>query len=312
MTRPSTALAVVLLTLALGASPQARAQAYSPDPPPSSAQPATMAPGAVAAPPPIAWDAKRLERLERSVRKLEGVLTRLEPKKAPPQLVEPDPDLVALQGRADDFDKRIQDLESALKKVNAALEQQGFDLDAVKKDAATAHADADALRARVAALETQVKALTPPPAAAPGPDGAPAPAAGAAPADSGAAFQAAMKTMRDGDYAGAGAAFQAYLNRWPDGAEAPEAHYRLAETLYVGDDQKGAALEYLKALKGWPKTPWAADGTVKLAMALQNLGRSHDACTAAAEFYKRYASGASAAVKARAAALKSKAKCRAA
>ena len=116
--------------------------------------------------------------------------------------------------------------------------------------------------------------------------------------------------MRDGDYAGAAKSFQGYLATWPDGPDAPEAHYRLAETYYVGDDQKAAAEEYARALKGWPRVEWAADANVKLAMALQNLGRSPDACSALVEFRKRYAASASQTVKARADALETKAQCK--
>ena len=117
--------------------------------------------------------------------------------------------------------------------------------------------------------------------------------------------------VRDGDYQGAAKGFEAYLAAWPDGPNAAEAHYRLAETLYVGDDQKAAAEEYARALKGWPRADWAADAAVKLASALQTQGRGGDACSVVVEFHKRYASGATAAVRARADALETKARCKA-
>jgi tol-pal system protein YbgF len=314
MTRNSMGCALGALA-ALACAVPALAQDYAPGP--VNPPPASGAPGSATAPAPapIEWDKKRLERLERNLRKLENELARLQPTKAPPQLVEPDPEVVALQGRVDDQAQHIQDLEAALKKVNAALEQATFDVETLKKDDAAGHADADALRARITDLEGQVKALAPPP---PPPAGGPAPTGQAAPGDAAAtppagdaseAFKAAMKTMRGGDYAGASKAFEDYLATWPDGADAPEAHYRLAETLYVRDDQANAAQEYARALKGSLKAPWSPDAMVKLGMSLQAQGRNAEACKAEAEFTRRFATTAPAAVKARASALKTKAKC---
>jgi tol-pal system protein YbgF len=307
MTRNSTGCALGVLAVLACAVP-ALAQDYAPGP--VNPPPAAAAPGSVPAPAPIEWDKKRLDRLERNLRKLENDLARLQPNKAPPQLVEPDPEVVALQGRVDDLAQRVQDIEAALKKVNAALEQATFDVETLKKDDAAAHADADSLRARITDLEGQVKALSPPPPGQATPAGEAAAGATPPPASEAAeAFKAAMTTMRGGDYAGASKAFQDYLTSWPDGADAPEAHYRLAETLYVRDDQANAAQEYARALKGFPKTAWAADAMVKLGMSLQAQGRNVEACKAEVEFSRRYAAGASAAVKARATALKTKAKC---
>ena len=120
-----------------------------------------------------------------------------------------------------------------------------------------------------------------------------------------------MRQMRDGDYQGASKAFEAYLAAWPDGADAPEAHYRLAETFYVGGDQRSRAEEYARALKGWPKADWAPDAAVKLAAALQSLGQGDETCAALSEVRKHYASTAAPTVKARADALDAKARCKA-
>lgn len=305
----SSAAAIALAACAFTAS--AQVDDDEPPPPPSMTSQGPVQQAGQAAEPAIAWDAKRLQRLDRDLRRVRNELARLQPDKAPPQLIEPDPEVTTLQGRVDELTQRVQDLESALKRVNNSLDTLGLAVEGLKRDDAAAHADADALRQRVTDLENQVKALTPPPPP-PGPNGEPG-AAGAAPAasDPGPAFQAAMQQMRDGDYSSAAKAFQNYLATWPDGPDAPEAHYRLAETYYVGDNQKSAAEEYARSLKGWPHVAWAPDANVKLAMALHNLGRSPDACGALVEFRKRYAESAPATVKARAEALETKAECRA-
>ena len=62
---------------------------------------------------------------------------------------------------------------------------------------------------------------SPPPIPAPGP-------AGQTPV---AAFAAANKLLLEGDYAGAESGFSDFLARYPDHARAPEANYRLGQTL---------------------------------------------------------------------------------
>jgi tol-pal system protein YbgF len=280
----------------------------------SDDQPVPPRPAAAAAgtpaPPPVQWDQKRLERLERNMRRIENELSRLKPDKAPPLLIEPDPEVTALQGRVDELSQHVQDLEAALKRVNGNLDSLGLAVETLKKDDDAAHAALEAMAARVSALEAQVKTLTPPPTPPPPTPGA-AGETGSGGVDPAQAFQSAMRQMRDGDYQGASKAFEAYIAAWPDGADAPEAHYRLAETFLVGGDQKSAAVEYASALKGWPKTDWAPDATVKLAAALQSLGQGAETCAALGEFRKRYAGSAPATVKARAEALEGKAKCKA-
>ena len=284
--------------------------------PPQRPAATTAGPGQAAAPAPIAWDDKRLQRLDRNLRRIESELSRLKPDKAPPQLIEPDPEVVALQGRVDELSQRVQDQETALTKVNGSLDNLGMAINALKKDDEAAHAAVDALTARITELEGQVKALTPPPPPPAAPvgaagEGGAAPGAGAAAgADPGQAFQAAVQQMRDGDFGGAAKAFEAYLAAWPDAPNAPEAHYRLAEANWASGDQGPAAQEYATSLKGWPKTDWAPDATVKLAVALQNLGRSPEACLAIGEFRKRYGASAPDTVKARAQALEAKAQCK--
>ena len=115
--------------------------------------------------------------------------------------------------------------------------------------------------------------------------------------------------MTSGDYTAASNAFAAFVAKWPNAPETPEAHYRLAETYYIRDDQPNSALEYAASLEGWPRAKWAPDATVKLAQAFSNLGHDKDACATLSEFDRRYAKDATTSVKGRAATLKTKAKC---
>jgi tol-pal system protein YbgF len=258
--------------------------------------------------PGVEWDKKRLERLERTVRKLEGQLARVKPGEAPPALTEPDPDVVQLTARVEEMSGRVGDLELALKRVNGDLETTTAELERTKKSEAAARSDADALRTRVAQLESKVATMEQAAAAAAAAEAAaqPQPSATGSSADD---FKAAMALMLSGEYTGANKAFSDFLVNWPGAAEAAEAHFRLGETYYIGDDNGAAVGEYAKALKGWPKTKWAPDASAKLALALANQGQTKQACAAAAEFDKRYAATAAAGTKSKVAALKTKAKC---
>ena len=177
-----------------------------------------------------------------------------------------------------------------LRKINGDLDTANLELDRSHKAEAETRAANDALTARVTALEGKIAdiekaqaAAAAAAAAAPAADGstgATGGSMGAAPTgDSTAEFHSAMALMTNGDYAGASQAFAAFVAKWPGAPETPEAHYRLAETYYVRDDQpNSAALETAASLKDWPHAKWAPDATVKLALAFSNLGHDKDAC----------------------------------
>jgi tol-pal system protein YbgF len=268
-------------------------------------------------PPPagVEWDKKRLDRLERAVERLENTIARIKPDRAPPNLIEPDPEVVALEARADELTARIGDLESALRKVNADLDTANIDLDKSHKAIADARAANDTLGQRVTLLEAKMADMEKAQAAAaaaaaaaqtPAPDGAP----GAQPSgDSAAEFKNAMSLMTNGDYTGASGAFTAFVAKWPAAPETPEAHYRLAETFYIRDEQDKSAVEYAASLQGWPRAKWAPDATVKLAQAFANIGHNKEACATLGELERHYAKDATPSVKSRAAAVKTQAKC---
>jgi tol-pal system protein YbgF len=143
--------------------------------------------------------------------------------------------------------------------------------------------------------------------AAPSPS-APPPAAdvAATPAD---AYRAARAKVTAGDYAGASAAFQDYITRNPSAKNLSEAYYWMGESDYAREDYQDATPAYARALKGWPKSPWAGDATVKLARALAETSRAPEACAALTEFDHRYGANASPTTKARADAVRHRAQC---
>jgi tol-pal system protein YbgF len=249
----------------------------------------------------VAWDKKRLERLERNLRRVERALNQNNAA-GTPTLIEPDPEVVALTARVEDLARRLEDLEGANQRQNAALDERSAEITALRRQLTQAAGQIDVLTTRLAESESKLAAQEE--------AAAQSQAIGETTAgDPAADFQAAMQLMLDGEYAGAGAAFEAFVQRWPDAPQAAEANYRLGETRYLREDFAGAAAAYATALQGWPRARWASEATLKLAAALNGLKRDTHACGALKEFDRRYAAGSPTALRGRAAALKTRAKC---
>lgn len=250
-------------------------------------------------PPPIAWDARRLERLDRNLRRLENALNQRNAS-GEPVLIEPDAETIALMGRVDLMDQRLSDLEATLVRMNEESERLTAELEGAERANRDLAGRLDALTRQVAALEAA---------------NAEAAAAGAPPAprspsgSEGGDFDAAMRLVRDGDLAEAGQAFELFIVTWPESPRLAEAHYRLADIRAAGDDDAGAVQDYARALRGWPAAAWAADATVKLAGALLATDRADQACQALGEFQRRYAATAAPAVRTRAGQIDTQAEC---
>jgi tol-pal system protein YbgF len=252
-------------------------------------------------PPAIEWDKRRLQQLERNVRKLESQLHRQNrDPDAPPTIIEPDPEVVALQAQVLQMNDRLRDMEGTIRNLSGDLERATFELGHARDNQQVASQENGQLRTRIAELESRIAAIE---------AGAQNSGSEAAQGDPQVDFDAAMKLMNDQAYTEAGTAFAAFIEKWPDAELTPEAHYRLAESLYVRDEAALAAQSYARSLKGWPQTRWAAEATLKLATSLANTGRNAEACAALGEFNKRYASTSSANARNRANSIKVRAKC---
>jgi TolA-binding protein len=243
---------------------------------------------------PIQWDKRRLDQLDRNVRRLERALTQRNAA-GQPVLVEPDPEVVALQGRVESMDRRLDDLEDTVRRVNGELERMSFSIDETERDNA-------ALRTRLTDAEGRLRAIE---------EAARAEAEANAPVESNSPTGAAP-----GDLAAAVAltgpararALETVTVTWPDTPQAREAWYRLGD-IRAENDAPGAVQAYAAALRDWPRATWAADATVKLASALVATDRKTQACSALGEFTRRYAEGTTAAVRTRAGQVRTRAGC---
>lgn len=213
--------------------------------------------------------------------------------------------------------QRVDDLEQTLRRVNGDNETLIRDLDQARRGATAAQDRAASLESRLSALEAQIAAGQPPPPGAGLPQGtlgtlptdpnlAGAPAVGAS--NPAAAFTAANNLLLEGDYAGAEAAFTDFIDRYPDHARAPEANYRLGQTLTARRATADAAGAYIAAIRGYPRTAWAPDAMLDLARSLLTQGDAANACRVLADLNGRYPT-ASAQTKSRAATTRLQAKC---
>lgn len=238
----------------------------------------------------IQWDKRRLEQLDRNVRRLERAVTQRNAA-GQPVIIEPDVEVVALQGRVGIMDRRLQDLEATVQRVNGDLERLTFQLDEATRDngaLTTRLRDAEGrLRSMEEAAAREAELSGPIPTTSPTGDAA---------RDLTAAARLAASDPARGDRA-----LQTVIAAWPDTPQAQEASSRLGDLRISAGDPAEAVSFYAAALRGWPTAPWAPATTLELASALNATDRKTQACTALTEFTRRYAESATPAVRTRAA-----------
>lgn len=248
-----------------------------------------------------ARDARRLDRMEQVMRELRSIVFQGRDS-GKPVVVQPAETDYQLQ----ELTRRIADLEQALTRVNGQLETTNHDLEMAKRDAEALKRDNKALADRLGGVEQRQVAPAP---EGPAPDLAGGSDSAGAPVQTASeAFTAARQLMLSGDYTGAEGAFRDYVDRYDDSAKAPEARYWLGKTLAARGASADAAQAYIGAIRGWPATAWAPDATVELSRSLIAIKKPVDACQILGEFDRRYPK-ATAAVKGRAAAARTQAKC---
>jgi TolA-binding protein len=247
---------------------------------------------------PIQWDRRRLEQLDRNVRRLERAITQRNAA-GQPVLVEPDPEVVTLQGRVDTMSRRLEDLENTVQRVNGDLERLTFALD-------EAQSDNTALRDRLTDADTRLREIE---AAAEAERELTGPIAAGSPTGTALGDLAAAVRLLETDAARGERALQVLVVTYPDTPQAREANSRLGDLRVADNDKAGAVPLYAAALRDWPTIAWAGDTTLKLADALVSTDRRTQACGALGEFTRRYAQGASAPLRTRATQLRTRANC---
>jgi len=247
---------------------------------------------------PVQWDKRRLDQLDRNVRRLERALTQRNAA-GQPVLVEPDPEVVALQGQMQIMDRRLSDLEQTFQRVNADGERLTFQLDEATRDNAALSRRLRDLEGRVERAEkaAEEEAELNGPIVANSPTG-----------DAAQDLTAALRLLGTDGPRGQ-RALETVIVTWPNTPQSREANSRLGDLYVAARDNAAAVPAYAAALNGWPRTPWASETTLKLAEALRATDRNTQACGALTEFTRRYAETATAAQKTRATQLRTRANC---
>lgn len=247
---------------------------------------------------PVQWDKRRLDQLDRNVRRLERALTQRNAA-GQPVLVEPDPEVVAMQGQLQIMDRRLADVEQTFQRMNADSERLTFQLDEATRDNAALSRRLRDLEGRVERAEkaAEEEAELNGPIVANSPTG-----------DAAQDLTAALRLLGTDGVRGQ-RALETVIVTWPNTPQSREANSRLGDLYVAARDNAAAVPAYAAALNGWPRTPWAPETTLKLAEALRATDRNTQACGALTEFTRRYAETATAAQKTRATQLRTRANC---
>ena len=79
-----------------------------------------------------------------------------------------------------------------------------------------------------------------------------------------AAYDAAFKSLRAGDYVTASRGFRDFLTKYPDSALAPNAYYWLGESYYVTMNYPVAIEAFQRLVKQYPQSDKVSDGLLKV------------------------------------------------
>ncbi|MBL4807451.1 MAG: tetratricopeptide repeat protein [Rhodobacteraceae bacterium] len=101
-------------------------------------------------------------------------------------------------------------------------------------------------------------------------------------------FNAAKRALEDGDGAAASAMLSAFVTAYPDGPLSVEARYLQGEALSLQGDHQNAARSYLKSFSSAPDSAFAPRSLYGLAVSLDALGQTEQACLTLSEIQIRY------------------------
>ncbi len=107
-------------------------------------------------------------------------------------------------------------------------------------------------------------------------------------AAAGALYERSYENLLKRNYDMAERGFRAFLDRYGSSPLAGNAQYLLGESLYGRADYKRAAQAFLKGYSDYGAHPKAKDSLFKLALSLEKLGQTENACAALAQIARLY------------------------
>jgi len=109
-----------------------------------------------------------------------------------------------------------------------------------------------------------------------------------APGGAQAQYDEALRMLNLGEFDAAGAALERLVAQYPQDAVSGSAHYWLGDMHLRLGRYNEAAKAFLESFKGWPDGAKAPDSLLKLGMTLSGLGQREEACLTFTEFPGRY------------------------
>jgi tol-pal system protein YbgF len=197
--------------------------------------------------------ADRVSRLEQQSQKDAGTTTLVN------QVNDLQQQLSQLQGQIEELQHQNQQLQDSQKAQYADVDSRLSRLE--KGGAAQASSPAAPANAPQAPAPTPTAVG---PAAGQQAAAAPANAPAAASATEQAAYDAAFKSLRAGDYVTASRGFRDFLTKYPDSALAPNAYYWLGESYYVTMNYPVAIEAFQRLVKQYPQSDKVSDGLLKV------------------------------------------------
>lgn len=189
--------------------------------------------------------------------------------------------LQQVQSQLRDMQGQIEELQHQLQQLQDKSKDQYIDLDsrlgrleaASKTGAVPASGSSAPAAAGAAATGTAAAAGNPasnanttstPTTQAPPAKGGNKPLSAADNAAAQAAYDAAFKTLRGGDYVGASREFRKFIEQYPDHSLTPNAFYWLGESYYVTTNYKVALEAFQHLLNQFPQSEKAPDALLKV------------------------------------------------
>lgn len=110
--------------------------------------------------------------------------------------------------------------------------------------------------------------------------------------DSNAAYNAAFKELNAKNYSGAASKFDDFVRKYPKDPLTSNAYYWLGESYYARGDYTRAAEGFRKGFESNPQGQKAPDNLLKLAMSLDNIKRTSEACIVLGQIVSKYGDSA--------------------
>ena len=174
---------------------------------------------------------------------------------------------------------QVNDLQQQVSQLQGQIEELQHQNQQLQDSQKAQYADLDSRLGRIekgGAPQGQPAASSPPPstpnpsaAAVAGASSAAPAAAASAPSqpasgDQQAAYDAAFKSLRAGDYVTASRGFRDFLVKYPDSPLAPNAYYWLGESYYVTMNYPVAIEAFQRLVKQYPQSDKVSDGLLKV------------------------------------------------